>query len=51
MLDSDGFMIAEMTEKDYMNLTLEEKILCGYFKVTPDSSVTASSDQHHKKVV
>ena len=34
MLDSDGFMIAEMTEDDYQKLTLEEKILCGYFKLS-----------------
>ena len=34
MLDSDGFMVAEPTMEDYHKLTLEEKILCGYFNVS-----------------
>ena len=34
MVDSDGFQVEEMTEEDYGNLTLEEKILCGYFKLS-----------------
>lgn len=33
MLDSDGFEIGQMDAEDYENLTLEEKILCGYYKV------------------
>ena len=35
MLDSDGFEIAIMDADDYKNLTLEEKILCGYYTAKP----------------
>jgi len=31
LLDSDGFELATMEAEDFENLTLEEKILCGYF--------------------
>ncbi len=35
MLDSDGFEIARMEAEDYEYLTLEEKILCGYYSAKP----------------
>ena len=35
MMDSDGFEIALMEADDYNNLTLEEKILCGYYTAKP----------------
>ena len=35
MLDSDGFEIAKMEAEDYQSLTLEQKILCGYYQAKP----------------
>lgn len=35
MLDSDGFEMARMDADDFENLTLEEKILCGYYTAKP----------------
>lgn len=35
MLDSDGFEIAVMEAEDFENLTLEEKILCGFYTAKP----------------
>ena len=35
MLDSDGFEMARMEADDFENLTLEEKILCGYYTAKP----------------
>ena len=35
MLDSDGFEVTPMDEADYENLTLEEKILCGFYTAKP----------------
>ena len=35
MLDSDGFEVARMDADDYEHLTLEEKILCGYYTAKP----------------
>ena len=35
MLDSDGFELARMDADDFENLTLEEKILCGYYTAKP----------------
>lgn len=36
MLDSDGFEMAQMEAEDFENLTLEQKILCGHYKVKPN---------------
>ena len=35
MLDSDGFEIARMEFEDYENLTLEQKILTGFYSPKP----------------
>ena len=35
MLDSDGFEVTQMEADDYESLTLEEKILCGYYTAKP----------------
>ena len=35
MLDSDGFEIAKMELEDFDDLTLEQKILCGFFTAKP----------------
>ena len=35
MLDSDGFEKLDMEAEDFMGLTLEQKILCGYYVAKP----------------
>lgn len=35
MLDSDGFEVQEMEHDDFQDLTLEQKILCGYYVAKP----------------
>ena len=35
MLDSDGFEVADMDAEDFEHLTLEEKILCGFYHAKP----------------
>ena len=35
MLDSDGFEMADMEAEDFEHLTLEEKILCGFYTAKP----------------
>ena len=35
MLDSDGFEFTQMEADDFESLTLEEKILCGYYTAKP----------------
>ena len=35
LLDSDGFEVTAMEADDYESLTLEEKILCGYYTAKP----------------
>ena len=35
MLDSDGFEVMKMEDEDFEYLTLEEKILCGYYTAKP----------------
>ena len=35
MLDSDGFEVTQMEADDFESLTLEEKILCGYYTAKP----------------
>jgi len=35
MLDSDGFEMARMEAEDYEDLSLEQKILCGFYAAKP----------------
>lgn len=45
MLDSDGFEIAQMEADDFENLTLEQKILCGYYTAKPYNKGAYPIDQ------
>lgn len=44
MLDSDGFEIAKMELEDFDDLTLEQKILCGFFTARPNMRGTYPID-------
>ena len=40
MMDSDGFAILDFDDMDINEMTLEEKILCGFFSARPTNSET-----------
>ena len=45
MLDSDGFEVSLMEFDDFESLTLEQKILCGYFTAKPNMKGAYPLDQ------
>ena len=40
MMDSDGFAILDLDDININEMTLEEKILCGYFEARPPNKET-----------